>query len=56
VEVALLSNSFDVAILGCDLRYGHPLFDQIWPTIWCRHRISQVIENGLEKPLPIRQK
>jgi hypothetical protein len=56
VELVLLSNSSDAAILRCDLIYGHPLFAQSWPAIWCRHRISQVIENSLEKLLSILQK
>jgi hypothetical protein len=56
VELVLLSNSSNVTILGCDLRYGQPLFAQSWPATQCRHRISQVIENGLEKPFSIFQK
>jgi hypothetical protein len=49
-----LSNSSDATILGCDPRYDRPLSAQSWPAIRCRHRISQVVGNGLGKPSPNR--
>jgi hypothetical protein len=55
VGLVLLLSSSGVSIIECDQRYGLTLSAQSWPTIMFRHHISQVIENGLRKPLPIHQ-